>query len=81
MRRKTKGMPAVAGSMSETAAAWLACGIDLPRVLGAPATERAAALCRIRRAMERERWKNRGIYDLDRHLALKRCRDRLSEAS
>ncbi len=66
---------------SDVAAAWLCCRIDMREVRSLDARERHKALHRISRAIERERLRGTGGtpgYDLERHMALKRCRDRLA---
>lgn len=66
----------------QRAALHLACGIDLAEALAAEPELKLKFIRRIERAIERERLK--GIhrhwsYDLNRHIALKRALDRLSE--
>lgn len=73
----------LAETSRQIAALQLLCGIDLANALGRMGESRERTICRIRRAMERERLKGvRGQagYDLDRHIALKRSLEQLGVA-
>ena len=64
----------------QTAALFLACGVDLAEAVNAPAEERSKIITRLERLIERERL--RGMhrhwsYDLNRHIALKQALDRI----
>jgi hypothetical protein len=64
----------------QTAAFFLACGVDLAAALATSGVEREAAIRRLERLIERERL--RGLrrhwsYDLNRHIAMKQALDRL----
>jgi len=64
----------------QSAALQILCGIDVEMVVAGGAAERAAALSRVERALERERLKGtqrHWSYDLNRHIALKQAHDRL----
>lgn len=64
----------------QTAAFFLASGIDLAWALGAAPEEKAAIRLRLRRLLERERLKGAArhwSYDINRHIALKQVLDRL----
>ncbi|PYE88366.1 cytoplasmic protein [Phyllobacterium leguminum] len=64
----------------QRAALQILCGIDLESVLAARKDEKAAAIRRLERLIERERLKGTGghwSYDLNRHIALKQAFDRI----
>ena len=60
------------------AALRLSCGIDLPELGDTPRSDLSDILCRVARAIQRERLKGlqkHWSYDLNRHIALKQARD------
>ena len=64
----------------QTAAFFLACGVDLAEALASTGEQRMRFAARLERLIERERL--RGVrrhwsYDLNRHIALKQSLDRL----
>ena len=64
----------------QTAAFFLASGIDLDHALAAPPPERDRIIVRLQRLIERERLRGarrHWSYDLNRHIALKQALDRL----
>ena len=64
----------------QTAALFLAAGIDLAEALAAPAVERSRLRIRLERMIERERlrgMRRHWSYDLNRHISLKQALDRL----
>ena len=67
----------------QTAAFFLACGVDLDDALAARPQEKSLLRMRIGRLLERERlrgMRRHWSYDLNRHIALKQALDRLDEA-
>ncbi|WP_230980368.1 cytoplasmic protein [Oryzicola mucosus] len=65
----------------QIAALQLACGLDLDEALSSDGNARRTLLARLDRTLERERLKGlrrHWSYDLNRHIALKQIRDRLS---
>ncbi len=66
----------------QMAAMSLACGLDMTAILQDSPENRARALRRIERIIERERLKGmrrHWSYDLNRHIALKQALDRLRD--
>ncbi len=69
-----------AANARQTAAFFLATGIDLDAAMAAPCEQRRTILRRLDRLLERERQKGLSrhwAYDLNRHIALKQARDRI----
>lgn len=64
----------------QTAAVFLACGMDLAAAVSAGSDERIRLRRRLARLIERERLRGsrrHWSYDLNRHIALKQALDRL----
>lgn len=64
----------------QTAALFLASGVDLADAVAAPPEERSRIARRLERLIERERlrgMRRHWSYDLNRHIALKQALDRL----
>lgn len=65
---------------TQTAALFLATGIDLSDTCALPARDRERIACGLQRLIERERMKgarSHWSYDLGRHIALKQALDRI----
>lgn len=68
----------------QTAALFLACGVDLADALSAPEKERGKVALKLERLIERERlrgMRRHWSYDLNRHIALKQALDRLRKGA
>jgi hypothetical protein len=71
---------AEAAEARQTAALFLASGIDFAKALAADGEEKARLVSRLERLLERERLRGsrrHWSYDLNRHIALKQALDRL----
>ncbi|KXF78295.1 cytoplasmic protein [Paramesorhizobium deserti] len=72
------------GEAMQRAALQILCGIDFDALLAGSREEKAGAIRRLTRLIERERLKGaRGhwSYDLNRHIALKQALERVKEGN
>ena len=72
------------GRARQTAALFLAAGVDLADALTASPVERTRLLLRLERLIERERlrgMRRHWSYDLNRHISLKQALDRLRRSA